>query len=104
MLQENTPQIVKSGQSMKNIIKIHTGVLILFSLFCISALPNVALSSGDISQEKLTEKLTTSFRRDGWSDVSFKVSEASTVLVHHAGLLKNSRLTDGELLAHWGRF
>ncbi|HHD64443.1 MAG TPA: hypothetical protein ENK96_08805 [Desulfobulbaceae bacterium] len=88
---------------MKDIIKKNNVLIILsFSLLCLFALPKNALSIDSISQQKLTEKLTNSFRSDGWSDLSFKTSETDTVLIHHAGLQTSSRLTEGELLSALG--
>lgn len=88
---------------MKDIVNKHlVFTTLFFSLCSFCAFPIISSSSDSISQQTLAEKLTHSFRNDGWTDLSFKASEPDTVSIHYAGLQNSSRLNEGELVSALG--
>ena len=65
-------------------------------------LPNIAASNDMASQQQITDELTTSFRDNGWADLSFETSAPGMVTIYHNGILQNNKLTEGQLVSALG--
>ncbi len=54
------------------------------------------------SQQKIIAELTTSFRDNGWTGLSFESSEPGMVTIYHKDILQNNKLTEGQLVSILG--
>lgn len=52
--------------------------------------------------KKIVVELTTSFRKNGWNDLSFETSAPNIVTIIHKGIQQNSKVTEGQLVSALG--